>query len=147
MSEAIEKTTEKPYKFRDLTAEDIAPMAAILQKINIEEFKKCFSEEMVEKAINIFVAKADQDENKEKDENAQDNTMAAAGIALFPSLLSVAQVIVTNLPKCEKDIFKFLSSVSGISTEEIRKMKLGAFLRFVMDFLKFVKEEGFSDFF
>ena len=35
MSETIEKTTEKPYKFRDLTAEDIAPMAAILQKINI----------------------------------------------------------------------------------------------------------------
>lgn len=143
MSEAIEKTTEKNYKFRDLTAEDIAPMAAILQKINIEEFKKCFNEEMIEKTVNVFVTKS----KEEKEENTQDNTMTAAGIALFPSLLSVAQVIVTNVPKCEKDVFKFLSSVSGISVEEIRKMKLGAFLRLVVEFVKFVKEEGFSDFF
>lgn len=144
MSETTEKTMERPYKFRDLTAEDIAPMAAILQEINIEEFKKCFSEEMVEKIINIFVAKAGIDEKEEK---AQDNTMAAAGIALFPSLLSVAQVIVTNVPKCEKELFKFLASVSGLSVYEIKKMKLGAFMRLVVDFVKFVKEEGFADFF
>lgn len=143
MSEAIEKTTEKPYKFRDLTAEDIAPMAAILQRINIEEFKKCFNGEMIEKAVNVFASKS----KEEKEENAQDNTMAAAGIALFPSLLSIAQVIVTNVPKCEKEVFKFLSSVSGLSVDEIRKMKLGAFMRLVVDFVKFVKEEGFSDFF
>lgn len=147
MSETIEKTTEKPYKFRDLTAEDIAPMAAILQKINIEELKKCFTEEMTEKIVNIFVGKAKDENKEEKNENAQDNKIAAAGIALFPSLLSVAQVIVTNVPKCEKEAFKFLSSVSNLSVEEIRKMKLGAFLRLVVDFVKFVKEEGFSDFF
>ena len=140
-----EKTTERPYKFRDLTAEDIAPMAAILQKINIEEFKSCFSEEMIKKAIDIFTVKAGTDEKEE--EKTQENKMAAAGIALFPSLLSVAQVIVTNVPKCEKETFRFLASVSGISVEEIKKMKLGAFMRLVVDFVNFVKEEGFTDFF
>lgn len=148
-----ETLKEKPYKFRELTAEDIVPMTTILQKINIEEFQKCFNEKTIEKIVNIFTAKvADGEKAAEGEEGAEvektaENKMAVAGISLFPSLLSVAQVIVTNVPKCEKDIFRFLSSVSGLSVDEIRKMKMGAFFRMVLDFVKFVKEEGFDDFF
>lgn len=147
MSETIEKTTERPYKFRDLTAEDIAPMAAILQKINIEEFNKCVTDEMAKKIVNIFMLNVEIETKKEAGENADENALTAAGIDLVPSLFSVAQVVVTNVPKCEKEAFKFLASVSGLSVDEIKKMKLGAFLRLVVDFVKFVKEEGFSDFF
>lgn len=144
----------KPYKFRELTADDIVPMTTILQKINIEEFQRCFNEQMIEKIVNIFVSNTGESEKAAEGEEGANvagvkanEKMTIAGISLFPSLLSVAQVIVTNVPKCEKEIFRFLASVSGISVEEIRKMKMGAFFRMVLDFVKFVKEEGFSDFF
>lgn len=146
----------KPYKFRELTAEDIVPMTTILQKINIEEFQRCINEKTIEKIVGIFTSKkGESDKFAEGEEGAEgtegektfEEKMTVAGISLFPSLLSVAQVIVTNVPKCEKEIFRFLSNVSGMSVDEIKKMKMGAFFRMVLDFIKFVKDEGFADFF
>ena len=52
--------------------------------------------------------------------------------------------IIKNLPKVHKEVYAFLSSVSGIPAEEIRKMKIGTTPRMIWDI---AKEIGNADFF
>lgn len=141
-----EKTKKYKYKFRDFTAEDSMPVLAILEKINMEEFKDCLTEEVLNKIISLFTDKAKAEAEGMSVEETE-NLMASSGIAIFPLLLGIAQVIVKNVRKCDKELFALLSKASEIPVEDIKKMKFGAFLRLVVDFVKFVKEEGFSDFF
>ena len=154
MSEAIENTVENTpektnkykYKFRDFTAEDSMLVLAILEKINMEEFKDCLTEEVLNKIISLFIDNTKAEAEGMSVEETE-KLMASSGISIFPSLLGIAQVVVKNVRKCDRELFALLSSVSGIPVDEIKKMKFGAFLRLVVDFVKFVKEEGFSDFF
>ena len=74
IEEGTEMETEKPYKFRKLSSDDIFLMIGIISKIGIDEFKKCFGSENV-----IEVVKNMSAEDKQADSGAM---LAAGAVAL-----------------------------------------------------------------
>ena len=132
MNEMIEKNEQavenvKPYSFRALCATDIAPMCAIIGKIGINNFTKCFNSDDL---LDLF------DKNK-----GVKNLTNLAGMTIA---FEMANTIVQNIPHCEKEIFELLASVSGLKVNEIKTFGLATFTEMVIDF---VKKEEFKDFF
>lgn len=110
--------TVKPYTLRKLCATDFFPFAKILSKVGIKQFADCF----------------------ELDEN--DNiSLSISGLSVA---LNVIDILLSNLDKCENEIFSFLASVSGMSTEEVRVLDMDIFAEMTIEI--FQKKE-FSDFF
>lgn len=116
-----EKEEGKAYALRNLEAKDIAPMASILSKIGIKEIKGCFS--------NVLT-----------DGKTTEESIAAVGAAV---MFEMAGVILGNYEKCQNDIFRFLSSLSGMDMKQIESMPLDTFAEMVIDV---VKKEEFKDF-
>lgn len=138
--EVAENTAErkKPYNLRQLCAEDVFPMLNLLKKIGIKEFKECFNKETLENIVEMFVSGA-KTENK-----TENNTIAAVGISLLPSVLEIADVLIGNLAKCENEFYKFLDNVSDLSVEEIKKLNMADFFEMIVDV---IKKDEFKDFF
>ena len=112
---------EKKYELRKLEAKDIAPMASILSKIGIKEIKGCFSHVMT-------------------DGKNTEESIAAVGAAV---MFEMAGVILGNYEKCQNDIFRFLSSLSGMDMKQIESMPLDTFAEMVIDV---ISKEEFKDF-
>lgn len=129
MIENNEQVTEvmKPYTFRELCATDVAPMCAIIGKIGISNFTKCFNSDEL---LDLF------DKNK--------GTKNLTNLAGLTVVFEMANTIVSNVPKCEKEIFDLLASVSGLKVNEIKAFGLATFTEMIIDF---VKKEEFKDFF
>lgn len=125
---------EKPYTFRLLGAPDIFLMSKIISKIGIKEFKTCFESDGIKNLVqNMMVDKA------QKDSDETNIISVGAEVAL-----ELASVILTNLPKCESDIYQILSQTSNLSVEEIKAPGNAVmFLEMVIDF---IKKEEFRDF-
>ena len=119
MSEA---TLEIKYTFRPLAASDMFLMSKIIGSIGVNEFSACFGGDFLEAM---------------KGEGA---SASAMGAAVF---FEIANVIFKNLPKCEKDIYTMLASVSGMTESEVKQMDFVTFTEMVIDF---VKKEEFRDF-
>jgi hypothetical protein len=115
------------YTFRQLTSKDIFPMSKIISKIGIKEFKECFESD----AVKALVKKAGKD--KEAD-------TSAVG---FTIVIDIAGVILSHLPDCEKDIFNFLASVTGLKVSEIENASMADFAEMIIEL---VKKEDFKDF-
>lgn len=101
--------------FRQLNSEDLFPLTTIIVKLGLNEFKAVFSDPS---AISVF----------EKD--GKGNTAKAVSLSL-----DIVGVILTNLPKAEKEIYSFMASVSGQSEEQLRKMKASEFIEAIADFI------------
>lgn len=132
MNEMIENNAQvvepvKPYTFRELCATDIAPMCAIIGKIGINNFTKCFNSDDL---LDLF------DKNK-----GVKNLTNLAGMTIA---FEMANAIVSNIPNCEKEIFDLLASVTGMKASEVKSLGLATFTEMVIDF---VKKEEFKDFF
>ena len=128
MTNAVETTvSEKKYQFRELNATDIAPMCAIVGKIGINNFTECFNSDEL---LDLF------DKNK-----GVKNLTNLAGMTI---VFEMVNTIVSNIPKCEKEVFDLLASVSGLKVTEIKAFGLAEFTEMVVDF---VKKEEFKDFF
>lgn len=127
---------EKPYTFRPLQAEDTFLMLKIIKAIGIKEFKACFEDGGIQELIAQSVNK---DEEGEQGDNK--DSVVKAGIAVF---LELADVIVGNLPKCEKEIFQMLANTSNLSEAEVRKLGFADFFGMLIDFFK---KDEFKDFF
>ena len=112
------------YTFRQLTSKDIFPMSKIISKIGIKEFKECFESDAV-KALIKKGGKANAD---------------AVGLAV---MLDIGAIILSNLPKCEADIFNFLSSITGLEVKEIEQASMADFADMV---ITLVQKEEFKDF-
>ena len=148
MENEVQIVREKPYQLRELCAEDMFPMLTIIRKIGIKEFKACFSEETIEKIVEIFMngakAKNDAKMADSEVEKSQDNTLVIAGISLLPSVLDLADVLLINIPKCEHDFYKFLANISNLKVDEIKKLKPADFMGMIIDV---IQKEEFKDFF
>ena len=116
---------EKKYELRKLEAKDIAPIASILSKIGIKEIKGCFSH---------------ADMQSLTDGKTTEESIAAVGAAV---MFEMAGVILGNYEKCQNDIFRFLSSLSGMDMKQIESLPLDTFAEMVIDV---VKKEEFKDF-
>ena len=113
------------YELRTLGAKDIFPLSKIVSCIGVKEFRSCFESD----AVKRVAAKGGDDPD-----------FSAVGLGVF---LDIAGIILGNLPKCEKEIFDFLASISNLNSEEIREMDMGSFAQMVMDV---VRKPEFKDF-
>ena len=119
------KEEGKAYALRNLEAKDIAPMASILSKIGINEFKYCFSPTDMKSLM---------------DGKTTEESIAAVGAAV---MFEMAGVILGNYERCQNDIFRFLSSLSGMDMKQIESLPIDTFTEMVIDV---VKKEEFKDF-
>lgn len=124
--EAVE--TVKPYTFRRLEAADVFPMATIIKKIGIREFKAFFEGDGLETIMASFKGERDG------------KGVEALGLSIA---LEIVDIIFGNLAKCEKDIYQLLAQTSDLEIEDVRGLDLAVFAEMIVDF---VKKEEFKDF-
>lgn len=124
----------KPYVFRRLEAVDVFIMFKIISAIGVNEFKILFDS----KGLVDLVTKLASEKGKKM---KTDEEFIAVGASVF---LDLAQVIITNIPKCEREIYQLLSQVSDMKVEHIKRLDAVTFTEMVIDFLK---KEEFGDFF
>ena len=130
MSETTEK---KPYAFRKLSSVDVFLMAKIISKIGINEFTACFENDSIKEAIAKVT-------NAERGTKEADTGASIVGVSV---ILELSNVILTNIPKCENEIYQLLSQTSDLKIEKIKKLDAAVFIEMVIDF---IKKEEFKDF-
>ena len=127
----------KPYEFRTLSTIDVFPMFKIISSIGINEFMLCLESDSLKSVVKQFVDKTDDGEEGEED---RDGLIAMGAIAGF---LEIANVILGNIGKCEKEIYQLLSQTSNLSVEQIKGLDMVTFFEMVIDF---IKKDEFKDF-
>lgn len=125
----VEKATE--YTLRRLTADDIFPMCAIISKIGIGEFKKCFESVAVKNAISTLLSDGEENENG----------IESIGMAV---MFDIVGIVLGNLPKCKTEIYNFVSNISNKTVEEVAKLDMATFFNIIVDI---IKKPEFKDFF
>ena len=143
MTEAIIESVQhdmeaavKPYKFRPLCGEDVFPMFKIISKIGVKEFNACFEND----GIKHLIAGMMGEKMKQADEAGEDPSVSVTYISV---ILEVADVLFTNIAKCENEVFQMLSRTSNLSVEQVKKLPLAQFTEMVIDF---IKKDEFRDF-
>ncbi len=117
----------KEYTLRNLQARDVFIMSKIIGAIGIEEFKYAFSADF----INSITSDLNGDEK---------DITSAVGVEMF---FEIAGIVVSNLPKCEKDVYAFISSLSGIPAKDVETLPMNTFFQIIIDV---VKKDEFKDF-
>lgn len=150
----VEVEKEKPYKFRALCAKDIPLLTNVIKSIGLSEFKACFNGDTMKDIAGMFTSKANEVADNENEQNEvadsqnadadNENTLIAVGVALLPSLMDVADVVLNNIDKCEAALFKLFESTSNLTAEQIGNLSLADFAEMVIDF---VQKDEFPDFF
>lgn len=120
----------KQYELRPLKSKDVFPMVRIISKFGVTEFKKCFDPAMISQMVGSASGNESKDQLAEK--------------VGFSVVFDIADVILTNLPKCESEIFDFLASISNLKRKEIENLPMDVFFEMIVDF---VKKDEFKDFF
>ena len=115
------------YTLRNLQAKDVFIMAKIIGAIGIEEFKYVFSADF----INSITSDLNGDEK---------DITSAVGVEMF---FEIAGIVVNNLPKCEKDVYAFISSLSGIPAKDVETLPMNTFFQII---IAVVKKDEFKDF-
>lgn len=116
----------KEYTLRNLQAKDVFIMAKIIGAIGIEEFKYVFSAD--------FINSITSDLNGERD------IASAVGVEMF---FEIAGIVMNNLPKCERDVYTFISNLSGIPVKDVETLPMNTFFQIIIDV---VKKDEFKDF-
>lgn len=122
--------SEATYTLRSLQGADIFPMSAIIKKIGVKEFKNAFQDEEIKSLVNSI-------------NNGEMSKDAAANQAGMTVILNIVDVVLGNLPRAEKDIYKFLASLSGMKPDEIAALPMATFTGMVIDV---IQKEEFKDF-
>jgi hypothetical protein len=125
----------KPYKLRELSAQDIFSMSRIIKKIGVANFKKCLDGEEMKAAIAEYMRGEKEGEKKDL------GGLTVAGIDVT---FEIASVIFDRLPECETEIYAFLSSLSGLKILMIQKLPMACFFDMIIDV---IKKPEFKDFF
>lgn len=103
------------YILRPLEADDLFTVMEIINKIGIEDAKKCFMSVEISKAIA---------------EKGDEENVAAIGMKV---MIELAGLLVQKLPLCKNEVYHFLSALSGVEEEEISHIKLVPFTKLVME--------------
>lgn len=110
------------YELRTLCSKDIFPMFKIISAIGVREFKECFSSDDVKKAAS---------ENPD---------YAAVGMGIF---IDIAGIVMSNVPKCENEIYTFLTNISNLTRKQIEEMSISDFAQMIIDV---IQKPEFKDF-
>ena len=117
------------YEMRKLQATDIFSVVKILNGIGLKNVREAIDFEEINK-----IRKDMTDDNK-------DTIIAQVGIKV---VMSIATVILENLPKVENDLYEFIGSVIGIKAKEVAKMDMVEFMDVLVTI---IQKEEFKDFF
>ena len=122
--------SEATYTLRSLQGADIFPMSAIIKKIGVKEFKNAFQDEEIKGLVQSI-------------NNGDMSKDAAANQAGMTVILNIVDVVLGNLPRAEKDIYKFLASLSGMKPDEVAALPMATFTGMVIDV---IQTDEFKDF-
>ena len=117
------------YEMRKLQATDLFSVVKILNGIGLKNIKEAIDFEEINKI------------RKGMTEKNADVISSQVGLNI---VMSVATVIVENLPKIENDLYSFIGSVIGIKTKDVAKMDMGEFMDVL---ISIIQKEEFKDFF
>lgn len=119
------------FEFRELKSSDMFPMFKILSKMGFKDLKGKMTPDTVKGLMETFT-----------DQGGQEEDMSSyVGMSV---VMDVAEVIISNLPSCEQDIFDFLGSVTGMKAKEIADLPMVTFAEMIV---MFIQKEEFKDFF
>ncbi len=141
MEENNSKLDELGITLRKVKSTDLFLMTTIISKLGINDFIKCFNSDGVQGLIQSIAKKSkDSKKDNKKEEDASDDTIKVGiGVAL-----EIANVILANLYKCEKEVYQLFSNLTDKTPEEIKDLDIDVFLEMI---ITFVKKDEFKDFF
>lgn len=125
--------SEVKFELRGLKSADLFPMFGILSKIGFKDLKETISPDSIQTMIKSI--------RNDKHEEDQEATTAYLGLSI---IMDVLEIIMKNLPKCEKEIYTFLSNLSGMTVEEVADLDMVTFTEMIIAVLK---KDEFKDFF
>lgn len=131
---------ETNFELRELKSSDIFPMFKIMGKIGFKDLKNKLTPDKVKELKSMFKTEEEPVDEAQKKE-AEDEQMMFVG---FTVVMEVAEIIITNIPSCEQEIYSFLASLSGMKTKEVANLPLATFTEMIVEVLK---KEEFKDFF
>ena len=117
------------YEMRNLQATDIFSIVKILNGIGLKNIKE---------AINI------EEINKIRQGMTEDNASAITSQVGVNVVMSIATVILENLPKVENNLYNFIGSVIDMKAKDVAKMDMGDFMDVL---IAIIQKEEFKDFF
>lgn len=119
--------TLKPiYTFRNLKSTDSFLMFNIIGKIGLNNLTKSFDKNAIKGLI-------------EGTKDGEDAT-TVVGMSI---ILDMANLVISNIHRCEAEIYELLSRVSDLSVEQIIDLDFVTFTEMVIDF---IKKKEFKDF-
>ena len=117
------------YEMRNLQATDIFSVVKILNGIGLKNIKE---------AINI-----DEINNLRKG-MTEDNADVITSQVGLNVVMSIATIILENLPNVESDLYNFIGSVIDMKAKDVAKMDMGEFMDLL---ITIIQKEEFKDFF
>ena len=117
------------YEMRNLQASDIFSVVKILNGIGLNNVKE---------AINF------DEINQLRKGMTEDNADVISSQVGVNVVMSIAMVILENLPKVENDLYTFIGSVIGVKAKDVAKMEMGEFMDLL---IAIIQKEEFKDFF
>ena len=117
------------YEMRKLQATDLFSVVKILNGIGLKN---------VREAINIEEI---NDVRKGMTKGNEDVITSQIGLNV---VMSIATVILENLPKIENDLYNFIGSVIDMKPKDVAKMDMGDFMDVL---ITIIQKEEFKDFF
>ena len=117
------------YNMRNLQATDIFSVVKILNGIGLKNIKESIDFEEI---------------NKIRKGMTEDNADAVTSQVGVNVVMSIATVILENLPKVENDLYTFVGSVIGVKAKDVAKMDMGDFMDVL---ISIIQKEEFKDFF
>ena len=117
------------YEMRKLQATDLFSVVKILNGIGLKN---------VREAINI------EEINDVRKGMTKDNSEVITSQIGLNVVMSIATVIIENLPKIENDLYNFIGSIIDIKPKDVAKMDMGDFMDVL---ITIIQKEEFKDFF
>lgn len=122
---------EKAYTLRPLEGDDIFVMLQIINKIGISEVKGLLSSSNVKDAVSEALQKGE----------LSDDIAGAIGVQV---ILDLVCLVTSRIPDCKGEIYNFLSSLSGMTVEEVAHLDILVFTEMIEDV---IKKQEFKHFF
>ena len=117
------------YNMRNLQATDIFSVVKILNGIGLKNIKESIDFEEINKIRKVM---------------SEDNADAVTSQVGVNVVMSIATVILENLPNVESDLYNFIGSVIDMKAKEVAKMDMGEFMDILVSI---IQKEEFKDFF
>ena len=121
------------YEMRSLQASDIFSVVKILNGIGLNNVKEAINIEEINEIRKTMT-----------EDNSEDNSEKVYSQVGVKVVMSIATVILENLPKVENDLYTFIGSVIGVKAKDVAKMDMGDFMDVL---ISIIQKEEFKDFF